>query len=452
MQSVPIELIVDPPEGTLAHRNPPFTGIAEYSWGREQPFTVWVRGETIKFCKMEARARRSLLPEIEPPSRIESRRVGQPQSPPVDPVKQEPRIRPSEAVQEWFTRKNRRDDVITAADELSEHGAIEVPTAEIVVTGLLVEPTEPRFDEFVAAADKVLEKHPRAKRTAAIGGRQTDSSPMKRFVGKRKTPINRATILGSRQADEVKLTIADSVLMEPERPKSRMNWSQPVAIKTIADPELEAPQEGDHEPGRSKADESTGLKSEQYDQMRDRLDQVSTILDGMLAQPWVQVLVRLRLFGFARLHKARREVRLVAKDIDVWAKASENRASEPAAEESERYELIGTVTLRTAHDIYRANSGYVIESHIRSDPQRTRSQRVSTEAVATVLGLLTATPQDIASLAHAIRSMGTKEAGFLYNGGRELGFEVQRALIVSVAKGDTEAIATPRAFEYRLSK
>jgi hypothetical protein len=99
------------------------------------------------------------------------------------------------------------------------------------------------------------------------------------------------------------------------------------------------------------------------------------------------------------------------------------------------YRHIGTVTLRSDHDVYEGEGDYLVETRVRKDPSRSYGQVVSAAAVDAVSELLQGFDADIHTLADAVGSLNPGSLGFRYHYGFQLYYEVERALLAAVASG-----------------
>lgn len=343
---------------------------------------------------MEARARKKLLPEIETPS---------------------------EAVQEWVDKHI--EDVVETAEELSEGGEVEVPTSDIVEIGLGVEPEEPRFDEIAAAAENVLKNkskgRTKAKRDAGQG--RPDKTPPEGIDGT-QTPI-----------------------------KQIEQWVKPNDESVPNGPPITAQVEGteaETQQGKNLADEAATAKSsvghtDEAEELVSRLQRSEAFLANLHSSALIRALMRILGLSTGKLRDARRDIRAAIGQLrePKGAVGTVERAIELPP-----LEFVGSAMLRTQYDIYRALSDYVVEGHTRRDPQRVRGQRVSNQAVKSVLEMLDHQPRSTATLAQRVQASGPGSMGFLYTYGPELRFEVQRALLVGMAEQQVVAIPTPIGF------
>src|SRR5438132_2198275 len=112
------------------------------------------------------------------------------------------------------------------------------------------------------------------------------------------------------------------------------------------------------------------------------------------------------------------------------------------------YSPIGTVTLRVQHAVYGREGEYLVESSVRSDPDRRYASPVSKRAVDFAFALLTGQDMTILDLATILAGLDPKEHGFQYWYGFQLRYEVERALLVLVAQGKTKVRRVGREFVF----
>jgi hypothetical protein len=112
---------------------------------------------------------------------------------------------------------------------------------------------------------------------------------------------------------------------------------------------------------------------------------------------------------------------------------------------------IGSVRLLTRYLVFDDGSQYVVEGEVRREPSRRRAEEVSREAVETIAELIEEGPTTAEDLALAVEELELQERGFRYRYGWQLQFEVQRALLVLVARGEATVQKDGRRFVYALA-
>jgi hypothetical protein len=112
---------------------------------------------------------------------------------------------------------------------------------------------------------------------------------------------------------------------------------------------------------------------------------------------------------------------------------------------------IGRVTVQPEYRVYADGTNYRVENHKRSDPTRTFANPVSGQAVEAVRRLLgqlrTAT---VEGMLQSVQAQGPKGLGFACYG-YQLQYEVQRALVVLVARGEARLHKEGRHFVYTVA-
>jgi hypothetical protein len=244
-----VELVANPVEGVLSQTK--FTGIAWYSQ-RSQPYTVWVRGESVLFCVAELEARQALAPEVGDGA--------------------------SKAIVRWVSKREGkvREALAPLADSPDEEALAEEHVEAVVEKTLEVERTEPRFREIVTAV-RTLAHEDRTRRAAprrAPQVRQRD----------RQTRVAGANDMPSREANRISFA-ADT--------GSKHAASRPAPDAPIPPP---------------------GANAEIWQSpVEDPLTAIETELRSVLSRPFMQLLRLIPFTGVGDLYKLQRRLRASRK-------------------------------------------------------------------------------------------------------------------------------------------
>ncbi len=106
---------------------------------------------------------------------------------------------------------------------------------------------------------------------------------------------------------------------------------------------------------------------------------------------------------------------------------------------------LGAVTLHSAHTVYDAGRRCLVESTRRRDGSITGMQPISPAAVETAARLPAAGRDTIEELARGVERLGPTRHGVAYGYGRHLRSQVERALLMLVARGGAAAEQQGRA-------